>query len=164
MSLADAMREQFDLGFARARPARVPLERLLELKVGGELHAVRLAQLGGVFVDPRLAPMPSTALGFLGLAGLRAALIPVFSLATLLGYPPSTATPRWWVTTRGASPVGFAFEHFERYLHLPAAQLSPRPGAASAAVREAVLVDGVRRPVIDLFSLSADLHRELKEL
>jgi len=82
------MRRQFDESFARPRPHHLPAgESMLAIVVRGEPFAVRLAETAGLAaLEGKILPVPSEAKELLGLIGHRGTVVPVFSLAALLGY------------------------------------------------------------------------------
>jgi purine-binding chemotaxis protein CheW len=59
----------------------------------------------------------------LGLAGIRGGIVPVFSLSSILGYPPDNRSPRWMIICKSEEPIALAFSDFEGYLRLPASAL-----------------------------------------
>ena len=98
--------------------------------------------------------MPVSDARLLGIASFRGAIVPVYSLAVLLGHPP-TPGPRWLVIAAEA-PVAFAFELFESHLRVSADEILPqqsdtqRRGHAPDFVRGADAVRAVLRlhPII----------------
>jgi purine-binding chemotaxis protein CheW len=105
---AEELRREFDGSFALARTASPEHEDILAIQFGGDPHALRLADIAGLFVDRPITPLPSRRPEVLGLAGFRGAILPVFDLAAVLGYTASRA-PRWLVVA-AAAPIAFAFE------------------------------------------------------
>ena len=81
----------------------------------------------------------------LGLAGSRGALVPVYDLGALLGYP-RDGSRRWLVTTAGAVVVGLAFDRFEAHVRVDgdAVAVDDSPTQRHAD-RVAHLPDGARR-------------------
>jgi chemotaxis signal transduction protein len=117
VSTADDLRSRFDHEFALPIAAKATDELdLLAIRIDGDPHAIRLAEITGVFTDQPIAPAPSTAPSFIGLTGVRTSIVPVFDLAVLLGYPRATR-PRWLVV---AEQLGFAFDTFEGHVRVPA--------------------------------------------
>lgn len=156
---AEELRAAFDAAFARAAQApgreAVPL---LALRVAGEPVAVRVLETAGLMAARRLVPVPSRRAELLGIAGIRGAVVPIYSLARLLGRG-EDADPRWIVlAATGAATaerVGLAFATFERHLVAPASDLrAARDGvSAGAHVAEILHAEGAVRPVLSIPSL-----------
>lgn len=139
---AQALREAFDRSFAQApAPAPVRPEEFLAIRVADNLYALRVDEIAGLFADKVVAPVPSEVPELIGVSGLRGAIVPVYDLATLLGCPPR-ASARWLVLARSREPVAFAFERFERHLHLPRGALAPAEHGQSAVRETARTEDG----------------------
>ena len=85
---AAALRLSFDELFTRpvveVDGAR---EGALTVRVGGDPHVVRTAEIVGLHARPQILRVPSPSQALLGIVGLRGVIVPVFDLAVLLGYP-----------------------------------------------------------------------------
>jgi chemotaxis signal transduction protein len=151
-SSAAHLRADFDRSFAEAREATEQgRESLLAIQLGGDPYALRISEIRGLSRDRRIARMPSDAPGFLGLAGLRGVLWPVWDLALLLGYPQAEQAP--WIALALAEPIwALAFERFEGYLHLSANEIHPTAdqGSFASFSLESALSQGTLRPILDL--------------
>lgn len=151
--------DAFDQSFAR--PSEEPRgddEGLLALRVGGEAHAFKLRQVAGVVAIPPLVSLPGQLPEFLGLCGVRGAVIPAYSLAALLGYERPATPPRWLALCgRGEDVIGLAFDDFEGCLRVPTEDLRAvaREEAARPFLREAVLIGADVRRVVDCQSIAA---------
>jgi chemotaxis signal transduction protein len=147
------LRRAFDQSFADVpRAAAGSQVDLLAIRVGGDGYVLRLLEVGGLFVDRPVTPVPTPFPELLGVAGFRASLVPVYDLGVLLGYPGSEA-PRWMVSTTGEPSVGLVFDQFERQIRASQGAFAPDESRAHAHVRElATTSDGVR-PVIFLPSV-----------
>jgi purine-binding chemotaxis protein CheW len=150
---ADELRHAFDRSFAEApRRDTGSLIDLLAVRVAGDAYALRLAEVAGLFVDRVVTPLPTTVPELVGIAGFRAALVPVYDLRALLGYP-GGAPPRWMVSTVGDKAVGLLFDLFEHHLRVSEGAVASDDAHAHRHVREIVrTTDGVR-PVIHLSSV-----------
>lgn len=85
-SSAEALRRAFDERFAEpVAPHVADTERLLLADLGGARVALRLREIAGLAAAPTLVRLPGGSPGFVGLAGIRGRVLPVFSLAALLG-------------------------------------------------------------------------------
>lgn len=147
---ADALRREFDRSFARpADIAREEVEAFLAIRIARAPYALRASEIRSLHTDVRWTPAPGRRPGFLGLAGIRGEVVPVFSLAALLGSAPSDAQPRWLVLCGAASLFGLAFDGFDGFRKVPRTSVSPAPPERSGrAVQEAVILDDGARPVI----------------
>jgi chemotaxis signal transduction protein len=161
---AQALREEFDRGFARApaQPA-AGLERLLAIQAGAPC-LLRLSAVRAIHTDRALLPLPSRLPELLGVTGIRGQQVPVFDLAALLGHAPARA-PRWLVLAAAGpagATLGLAFAAFDAHVlaapdqFLPAAAMQ---GGAGRHVEQAVQVDGGLRPLIGLAGLADELTR-----
>jgi chemotaxis signal transduction protein len=171
VAAVDALRRQFDRGFAApARVAADDVEKLLALRVGGDAYAVRLADINGLLVEQAPAALPSAMPEFLGVCGLRGAVVPVWSLGALLGYGADREIPRWMILVgeRGdGRTLALAFEHFEGHQRASRASFSElarddadRP-ARRAHVRQSVRLDDGWRGVLDLEAIAHEVERRL---
>jgi chemotaxis signal transduction protein len=144
----------FDAGFAaEPRTQRPVLEDLLAIAIDGQPYAVPLSEVAGVFKDRRVTALPSSAPGFLGVAGIRGSIVAVYDLPALLGHSPA-ASRRWLLLAKAAEPVGFVFDTFEGQLSVsPQQVVASRSDGAPRHVSRAVS-DGDRlRYVVDLASV-----------
>lgn len=159
----DELRDSFDSSFSRPPPPRSePGEALLRLRVGGSPLAVRLVQLSGLHLLPRLVRLPASPASLLGLAGLRGQLIAVHDVAALLGLS-STEPARWLLLAGGTRRVGLAVAGFEGHLRATAEQL--RPGGGSSAAHpllnnSVLLPEAPPLPVLDVDALVKHLLEE----
>jgi chemotaxis signal transduction protein len=150
------LQQTFDRTFAEApRRDAAPHDDLLAITIGGDPYAMRLAEVAGLYPDRRFTRLPGSVPALLGLVGLRGALLPVYDLRTLLGYP-KAAAPRWLAVIADAQVV-LGFEQFDNHLRVPRPAIV-EAGTGSAAsrpqpVREVVHTDGLVRPIIHLPSV-----------
>jgi len=152
---SQSLRRAFDNSFAE--PLRVEsdqLEDLLSILVAGDAYALRLAEISGLFVDRRVTPLPGPLPELLGIAGFRGAMIPVYDLGTLLGYP-GVRTPRWLVLSATQARIGLAFDQFDGHVRLPRAAITAedRVETARRHAREIARTANGARPVLDLPSI-----------
>jgi chemotaxis signal transduction protein len=143
------LRRTFDRAFSEP-PTRgaTETEGLLAIRSGGDGYAVHLAEISGLFVDRTIVRLPSPLPEFLGVAGLRHEVVPVYSLPILLGHGARGGQPRWLLVARAAYPVALAFEQFEGHLRVHPTAILPATGGAqrthvSATVRHAESVRGL---------------------
>lgn len=119
--VAVALRRAFDESFAKEHvPAPSRAVSAIGVTVGGALYAVAVTDVAGVFRGKLVTRVPSDVSAFLGVAGFRGVVVPVYDLGALLGHGASSDPP--WVMLAsapggdGAAPVGFAFESFDGYV------------------------------------------------
>ncbi len=115
----EQMRRAFDETFARAaEPAHDQTDMLL-VSVGGQDRAIRLHQISKVARNPGIVRVPARAEGFLGVAGIRGAVLPVFSLSTLTGV--GEGEPHWLLIVGGNATqdaMAFACEAVRGYVRV----------------------------------------------
>lgn len=154
---AARLRAEFDHAFAGATAPPAPFDDALALTLGTDGYAVRLSDLLSLHADRKIVAPFTARPHLLGLAGFRGALVPVFNLRTLLGYPPSTM-PRWLVIAKSTKPVAFGFDTFDSYLRTPRSE-TPPSDAKSPHRHLRGVING--RPLISLSSVLAALEQEL---
>jgi chemotaxis signal transduction protein len=154
MSRALEMRTAFDRSFAEApHTEQVTLQDFLTIRVGSDPYAIRLADITGLFADRRITRLPSADPAFLGIAGLRGAVVPVYELGTFLGYAPAEA---WhWLLLIGGATLALAFETFEGHLRVPPAALAAHIGQARSNlfVQEVLHAGSAVRPVVQVTAI-----------
>jgi chemotaxis signal transduction protein len=155
---AAELRTTFDRGFT------VPLRTdatakldLLGIRVGEEVYALRLSEVGGLFVDRKFTRIPASNAVLLGIAGFRGVLMPVYSLRTLLGHS-GRQTARWLVVA-AATPIALAFDTFEGHLRVSGDTVLPRQshGPNQGFAPELARTGDVIRPIIHLPSVISAL-------
>lgn len=156
---AAAMRREFDLGFAEAPRARAGATTdLLAIRLGDQPHALRVADIAGLFTDKPLTRLPSTMPAFLGLAGFRGRALPVFDLRRWLGCPADQAA-RWGVIAAGQH-AAFVFDRFEGHLRCASPDIAAPEGAgARPHIAGLLRQSGEPRCVIDLPSVLDALRK-----
>jgi purine-binding chemotaxis protein CheW len=156
---ASELRRVFDAAFAAApSEAGDAVEPMLLVNAGGEGLAVAVPQLAGLEKLRSLLALPAPPPHLLGLAGLRGRLLPVFSLASLLGRVGDAAVP-WLLLVGQTEPIGLAFAQLDGLVLLPRrAQLRLAVPAAGGHARAQVEIRGAHRPVIDIQSLCQEIR------
>ena len=151
-----ALRRAFDQTFAEPRSeATRALVDFLAIRIHGDPLAIRLEEVSLVLSSPTVVRAPSRAEAFLGLAGLRGEVIPIFSLATLLGYPEGSSEG-WLVVARDQEPVGFAFAELEGHQRVEQSAIRTARESESRSEASTEVADG--RPVIALHRLLARIR------
>lgn len=154
---AAELREAFDAAFMRRREGdRDEGVPLLAIRVGGEPMAIRVLETAGLLPARTLVAVPSRRAELLGIAGVRGAVVPVYSLARLLGRP-DDGPPRWIVLAAAAEGerIGLGVAAFDRHRIARGAELGPAAagGVAGAHVSEVLHADGAVVPVVSVPSL-----------
>jgi len=155
---AAELRAAFDRAFAAPWRADVAARHdLIAIGIGNQACALRLADIAGLFADKKITPVPGGRRALLGIAGFRGALLPVFSLHTLLGLAGAPA-PRWLVVA-AAAPVALAFEAFDGHLRAAADAIMPRQahGSMQNFAPDFVRTGAGVRPIIAVASVIAAL-------
>ncbi|MGH7284332.1 MAG: chemotaxis protein CheW [Polyangiaceae bacterium] len=116
-SRAEALRLDFDAGFARAAPPLPAHEDFLAARIGDGAYAIRLSEIAGVHRDRKITRVRSRASHLLGVAAFRGTTAPIYDLREILGYSVSSP-PRWLVLAQSSSPVGFAFDALEGHVRI----------------------------------------------
>ena len=159
---AERLRAAFDRSFAEAQGASgAAFDDLLAIAVSGDPHVLRLADIQGLHTNHAVVPVPSPDRRFIGIAGFRNTVAPIFDLRLVLGYPPG-APPRWLVLARGPALVGLAFDRFDGHLRVPRDQLPAgvKGEKTDSGVGGAVTIDGVVRPLIQMSAVLAAIAKE----
>jgi purine-binding chemotaxis protein CheW len=150
INLAELLRKNFDDTFAHAPAVASPQAEMLVFSVGGSDRAVRLGQIASVSRNPGTVAIPARAEAFLGVAGMRGAVVPVFSLAELLGVPDTGSD--WLLMVRGGTTqetIAFACEAIRGYV---------RVEEDKNRTAEVVKVGTEYYPVVDLHALRERLE------
>ena len=156
------LRKAFDEAFASPLDEKTPHEDLLAVTIAGDPYAFRIRDIASLWARPTIVPLPSRRSDLLGLAGLRGALVPVYSLALTMGYPMAGPPPRWLVACGSRAPLAFAFEEFERYLRVPTSEIrgGAPPGRQRSHVDQLAGDGPLLRGIVDLTSIVRALTEE----
>jgi chemotaxis signal transduction protein len=158
------LRRAFDMGFALPPKAeREEPENLLAIRVAGERFALRVSELAGLQPQQRIVPLPGARAGLLGLAGVRGRLVPVYSLASLLGYSSDALDETRWLAVVGSNePIALAFAQFDGHRQPPRSDLLSLPAAETRDDRrEVVRLEGAAVPLVHLPSLIQRIHQKI---
>lgn len=160
---AAQLRTEFDHAFSLpAQTEAAGGRHLLAIRIGGNPYALDPGEIAGLQVDRAIVPVPGLLPEWLGLAGIRGGLVPVYSLAALLGYPqPAAATQRWLALCGAGQLFGLAFDEFERHLNLAQSQFATADSANARTehVGAVVHAEDAPRPVISIPSVAAEIAR-----
>jgi chemotaxis signal transduction protein len=162
-AFAAQLRNEFDHAFSLpVRVETVKNRHLLAIRIGGDPYALNPEEIAGLHVDRAIVAVPGTLSEWLGLAGIRGELVPVYSLAALLGYEQSTSTRTRWLALCGSGQLlGLAFDAFERHLNLTLPQIAAADptNIKTEHVRAVAHADDMSRPVISIPSITAEIAR-----
>ncbi len=147
-SRVEELRAEFDASFAAVpAPGRADRVALLSLRAGGELVALRVLEVSGLFKARTIVPVPSARPELVGLCGVRGAVLPVYGLARLLRIPEEPGAARWMVLAGPRDgPVALAFGGLEGHLVVAAEELQ-RAAPGQVAVRHVAEVVQRERPL-----------------
>ena len=158
---ARALRQAFDARFAEPPPAE-PGERvrLIVVTLGGDPVALRLSELAGISAVSKLVHLPGGAPAFLGIAGARGRVVPVFDLAALAGAGAALRARAWIALATEPALVGLCFDAIDGYLEAGIADLSAAVAGARGGlhVREIVRRGGALVRVVDVPSALSALR------
>lgn len=157
------LRVQFDHSFALP-PEQTTREThdFLAIRVGGDPYAIRLRDISGIVARRTIVTVPARAPAFVGVAGIRGDIVPVFSLASFLGYGDDQEPPRWMILCGRDQPVGLCFAEFEGYLRLSSLAISANAVANPNKnyVTDVVATAIGARPVIGVSLVITDLRNQ----
>jgi purine-binding chemotaxis protein CheW len=151
------MRRLFDESFAVALPEQVTAqEPMLAITLEGERFALRMLEIIGLSLSTeKIVPVPSRVPELLGLTGIRGVVVPVFSLARLLGFD-SERDPALWLVFCGErqSPIALALAGMEGQFEAAETEVFGRQeGAGHRYVNGTVCEGTTLRGVISIPSL-----------
>ena len=152
-STAAALRRAFDLSFALPPPqALAEVEDFLTIRVASDPYAIRLGEIAGMVAGRTVIPVPAVTLDLLGLSGIRGGIVPVFGLASILGYGEGPGSPRWMILCGAEEPIALAFSDFEGYVRLPTSALhaDENLGARRQYVNQVAIMEAGARAVISI--------------
>lgn len=150
------LRKAFDRVFAEPpAPEAEAAADYLGIRIGAAPYAVALSEIGAVFADKKIAPLPSRAPELMGVAGIRGDVVPVFALGALLGQS-GLEKPRWLVLAAGGR-AGFAFDALDGHLRIPLASITPH-ASPQGFVRANAVIGKDARPIVSIASLMDHLE------
>lgn len=154
---AAELRRDFDRAFAQVLRADAgQFDDHLAIRLRGDPHVLPLAEVARLAPLPGLVRFPCAVPAWLGLAGVADAVLPVYDLGLLLGYPAGVAC-RWMVACR-AAPVALAFDGFDgQFRHPREPEARPAPAGHSPPV-EVLSTSGLVRPVVSIGRILAAIQ------
>jgi chemotaxis signal transduction protein len=163
VSKAAELRNAFDR--ARAAPlssgTAEQAENLLAIRVSGDAYALKVGEISGLATDRKIVAVPTPIPELLGVASIRGALVPVYSLAALLGYGAETEQARWLALCGREESFALAFRDFEGYLRVPQAQLyaAEQKDVARTHVKHVVRATDMVRAVVSIPLIREAIHK-----
>jgi chemotaxis signal transduction protein len=154
-----SLRQDFDQVFASPAGAEAgEMESLIALRLEGDAYGFSVAEISQMTVAGKLVAIPSRSPGLLGVAGIRGAVIPVYSLAVLLGYPKAEASVRWLALAGGKEPLALGLGDYEGYLRVPKAALVVPDRDAQKHVQSFVRANGAVRTIVSIASIVSSIQ------
>lgn len=137
-----ALRHAFDSTFARPpESAGADLVDFIALRLGDEGAAIPTAEIGGLYRDLVVTPVPGPFADFLGIAAFRGDLAPVYDLGLLLGLGPSAGR---WIALDATGSIGLGFDEFDGHLRLPRTAMAARTAGEADARGQMIVTAGGR--------------------
>jgi chemotaxis signal transduction protein len=162
------LRDEFDSTFAApvAEPTTGSAYYVV-LEVAGHAFAAPSSALARVLHGVPIVPVPSASPALLGIAGIRSALVPVFSLRSLLAEAlsrmaappqPAAATSDWVILCESSGNLlGLAFDRILSYQRVAPDGVFAGPAAAAAHSAAAIRIGADLCPILDIPSLLQQL-------
>ncbi len=165
-SRVDEFRRSFDEGFALPLRERTSgLEDLLAIRIGGDSYALRVRELTGLDRSRQVVPLPTRVPDLLGLAGIRGKLVPVFSLAVLLGYAKDRDDTAWLALCNRDQELALSFGEFTEHVRVTPGQICPAAdGAARDHVREVVRIDSKTFAIVSVPSIVSSIQGRMENV
>ena len=146
------LRDAFDRGFAAAvLPPDANRSDVLCIQVAGQPCAIRLGDIASLHAELRIIALPSPAPELLGVAAIRATVLPIYDLAGALGMPGAAAAR--WTAVHCDGQAGFAFERYDGHARI--ADVAFSAAAQRGHIAGQLVVHGQPRLIIDLGSVLA---------
>ena len=147
---ADELRTAFDAEFAAALPSPESGRRdVLCIQVAREPYAIRLGDIASLHAELRVVALPARAPELLGVAAIRATVVPIYDLAVALGM--SGAAAKRWAVVHRAGTAGFAFERYDGHVRIAETAIST--ASRSGPIAGQLVIAGRPRLIIDLDSV-----------
>ncbi|HVT81301.1 MAG TPA: chemotaxis protein CheW [Phycisphaerae bacterium] len=162
--IAAALRTAFDTTFAQPPTlSSTATTALLMVRVAGQQFAIKRSEMSGLAHADNIAPVPGPSAAFLGVTGLRGQILPIWSLAGLMGIAAAPPQPEEWLVLLGEGSrdaCAFACETIEQTL-VVSEEAFAQPSASDSASRNiqaVVRTDSALVPVLNLPALRASLR------
>lgn len=148
------LRLAFDSAFAEpAQTASAALDNFLVIQIACCPHVVRLSDISSLLPLKMVRRLPSRLPALLGITAFRGAVVPLFDLRMLMGY--AVGEPPTCIVITANTPVGLAFDAFDRHLRYPREACAQLISAELARphIREVLRCGDMPRPVVSIPSV-----------
>jgi purine-binding chemotaxis protein CheW len=164
----DALRKAFDESFAiRPGERNQNVEGLLVLRVSGVSYAVKLREIKGLFRKKKISPVPGPVPELLGFAGIKGILVPVYSLAALLGRGQENCDSKWFVLCQSSEAAFFALavEEFEGYVDVAYSNITSDavPSAKPRTFHQVARINDTSRVIVDIPTVLSLIQARIKK-
>jgi chemotaxis signal transduction protein len=157
---ADELRRSFDASFAEdTRAETAEFAAFLAIRVATERRVVRLAEVAGLFAEHKVTRVPSAVSEFLGFAGIRGKVVPVYDLGRLLGC--KGGEPRWILLAR-QDLVALAFHEMDGYVRADRASIATTITPGGEPSQEVLPVHGKAVRIVHLNSVIEVIKRRIR--
>lgn len=155
------MRESFDLSFTTLPSENVEdKSNCILIRCQTQLFLLRAMDLSSLEKGKRVLQVPSSSVALLGLCGKRGQIVPVYSLAVLLGYSPETLDQGNWLAFIGkGETIALSFTGFEGYVAIPKKQIASLHEKLSGPIQGSLQFDSTLVQLIDTPSLLAEITK-----
>ena len=156
-TLAD-LRAAFDRSFALPpeEGSGGSLVDAVDLRAGDDRYLVRMSDFSAMDRVDRVVPLPAQRKEFLGVAGVRGAVVPVYSLAALLGDGGAREDSTWVLLCQTPAHLGLSFNRFEGFRRIPSSEIGSDRGSGKHALGFAS-IDGTALPILDIRSILGEI-------
>lgn len=119
------LKTEFDRAFAEPlRTQDSEFENFVGFNIEDAVFVLRMTEIKGLVQCKKVIPLPSADSHFIGITGVQGQLIPVYSLASILGYSKNNEEDRWLVLCEDKERIGFLLEDLQGYIRILASDLS----------------------------------------
>lgn len=177
--IVEELRGEFDRAFTTTPLAQGVLTGsetcdLLAIRVGGDPYVIKVTEITALAGRRKTVPLPTPIPELIGLASIRGGLVPVYSLAMLLGYGPRSvdskdSEPSRWLAVCGTiESLGLAFNDLEGYFRVassdiyPASESNVAGDAIRGFIKEVANVGGLVRAVVEIPSIVEAMKRRAR--
>ena len=148
------LRRDFDQAFAAPHEVEVEdVENLLAIRLQEEAYGLSTREITAVERAGSIVPLPSRSQGLIGIVGHRGAILPVYGLASLLGYDRSREAPRWLVVCGKRESLALAVGALEGYVQVAKGNFHPPDREARKYVHRFARVGDAVRAIVSVPSI-----------